>query len=250
SLWSKRSGFSPVVRPDGLATGGVVTAAISGSNDVVDVAALTAYVGGTLQTVAGQADVSITRGLTTDTHNITSITVTSGGAVVSVSGTDGTAFTETRGSAGGPPYIPTTSVEIAQVRTTSVTAAPITASEIFQVVGVHQERTDFPIYEIDYLNGRVEFSAALAAIHTGDAIKKVYASYAEPIFTDVTKSADFTPSENSYSLNSTQIYGTTLGSTSSTLNQASFTAYLEDGVTDNLIALKGESLWFRFYPDR
>jgi hypothetical protein len=250
SLWSKRSGFAPVVRPDGLATGGAVSVAVSGSNNVVDVAALTAYVGGALQTIAGQTDVSITRGLTTDTHNITSITVTSAGTVVAVSGTDGTSFSETRGADGGPPYIATTSIEIAQIRTTSVAAAPVAASEIFQVVGVHQERTDFPLYEIDYLNGNVEFSAALSPIHTGDAIKKVFASYAEPIFTDVAKSSDFTPSENSFSLNSTQIYGTTLGSTSSTLNQASFTAYLDDGVTDNLVSLKGESLWFRFYPDR
>lgn len=250
SLWSKRSGFAPVVRPDGLATGGVASVAASGSNDVIDVAALTAYVGGDLKTIAGQTDISITRGLTTDTHCITSITVTSAGAVVAIAGTDGTSFSETRGGTGGPPFIPTTSIEIAQVRTTSIASAPIQASEIFQVVGVHQERTDFPIYDIDYLNGNVEFSAALAPIHTGSAIKKVYASYAEPIFTDVARSSDFTPSENSYSLNSTQIYGTTIGSTSSTLNQASFTAYLDDGVTDNLVNLKGESLWFRFYPDR
>ena len=44
--------------------------------------------------------------------------------------------------------------------------------------------------------------------------------------------------------------GTTLGSTSSTLNQGTFTAFLEDGVTDPLVTLKGQTLWFRFYPDR
>lgn len=250
TLLSKRSGFAPDVRPDGLATGGAVTVAASGSNNVVDVAALTAYVGGVLQTVGAQTDVTITRGLSSDTHNITSITVTDAGAVVAVSGTDSTAFSETRGAAGGPPFIPTTSIEIAQIRTSSVAAAAVASSEIFQTVGVHQERTDFPIYEIDYLNGNIEFAAAIAAIHTGNLPKKVFASYAEPIFTDISKAVDFTPSENSHSVNSTQIYGTTLGSVSSSLSQASFSAYLEDGITDPLISLKNESLWFRFYPDR
>ena len=52
------------------------------------------------------------------------------------------------------------------------------------------------------------------------------------------------------SVSSTQIYGTTLGSSSSTLGQGSFTAYLQDGVTDGLVGLKNQILWFRFYPDR
>ena len=51
-------------------------------------------------------------------------------------------------------------------------------------------------------------------------------------------------------MNSTQIYGQTLGSTATTLNQGSFTAYMEDGVTDGLVVLKDEILWFKFYPDR
>lgn len=250
SLWSKRSGFEPVVNPDGLATGGSVDVAVSGSDDVVDVSALTAYVGGALKTVGAQTDVSITRGISTDTHNITSITVTSVGTVVAVSGTDGTSFTETRGVAGGPPYIAATSIEIAQVRTTSVSSAPIDASEIFQTVGIHQERTDAPIYTIDYLEGKIEFGSALNKIHTGDLPKGVYASYAEPIFTMIQLSDNFVPSETTHSVNSTQIYGTTLGSTSSTLNQATFTAYLNDGITDDLVKVKNEDLWFRFYQDR
>lgn len=250
ALWSKRSGFEPVVRPDGLATGGIASVAATGNDDEIDLAALTAYVGGSLKTVSGQAGLTAERGATTNTNRITSITVTGAGSVVMVAGTASTSFSEVRGAAGGPAYIPVGSIEVGQVRTTSITPGPIAANEIFQVVGIHQERTDFPIFEIDYLTGKVVFSAALSAIHTGDAVKGVHASYAEPIFTDVVRSSDFTPSENSYSLNSTQIYGTTIGSTSSTLNQASFTAYLNDGITDSLVSLKGESLWFKFYPDR
>ena len=250
SLWSKRSGFSPVVRPDGVATGGVASVAVSGGDDMVDLTALTAYIGGALKTVNAQTDLVALRGATTNTHRITSITVTTAGSVVMVAGTASTAFSETRGAAGGPAYIPVGSIEVAQIRLTSTTAAPVTASEIFQTVGLHLERTDYPIYDIDYLNGNVTFNAAIAQIHTGDVAKGVFASYAEPIFTNIQKSSDFVPSENSHSVNSTQIYGTTIGSTSTSLSQASFTAYLEDGVTDSLVTLKNESLWFKFYPDR
>ena len=47
-----------------------------------------------------------------------------------------------------------------------------------------------------------------------------------------------------------EVYGTTLGATSSTLGQGRFTAYLNNGVADALVTLKNETLWFKFYPDR
>ena len=249
-LFSKKSGYAPDVRPNGLITGGAVIPAVSGTNDKVDVAALTVYLAGVKTAVAAATDVSVTRGLTTDTHNITSITVTSVGAIAAVAGTDGTAFVETRGGAGGPPYIPVGSVEIAQVRTTSVTAAAVADAEIFTVVGLHQERYDYPIFDIDYGTGKVVFNSALPKIHTGDLPKRVYASYAEPIFSDISLASDFVPAETSHSVSSTQVYGSTLGSSSSSLGQASFTAYLNDGIGDALVSLKNEILWFKFYPDR
>ena len=250
TLFSKKSGYAPDVRPNGLITGGGVIPAVSGTNDLVDVAALTCYLAGVKTTVAADTDVAITRGVSTDTHNITSITVNSSGAIAAVSGTDGTAFSETRGAAGGPPLIPVGSIEIAQVRTTSVTAAPITEAEIFAVVGLHQERYDYPIFDVKYAEAQVEFASALPLIHTGGVPKKVYASYADPIFSDISLASDFTPAETSHSVSSTQVYGGTLGSSSSSLGQASFTAYLGDGIGDALVTLKNETLWFKFYPDR
>lgn len=249
--WSQRSGYTPVVRPDGLITGGVITPAASGTNDKVDVAAGTGYIGGALVSWAAAADVSITRGLTTDTHMITSITVTDAGAVAAVSGTDNTAFSDTRAAAGGPPLIPVTSIEIGQVRVTSVAAAKVAAAEVAQVPGTHQERYDTPIMvtEDDYL-GRVTFVTALPKIHTGAVPKKVMASYATPSFADVPKGLDFVPPEVTYSVGSTQYYGGTEGSVTSSLGQGSFTAMLDNGITDPLIGLWGENLWFRFYPDR
>lgn len=248
TLWSRRSGFAPVVRPNGLLTGGVITPHAS-DNDKVNVAALTLNLNGVVTTVnAGTA--TITRGVSSDTHSITSITINSSGSIAAVAGTDGTAFSETRGAAGGPPLIAVDSVEIGQVRTTSVSAGLVTAAEVFQVVGTHQERADFPLFNINYGSGSVTFLSALPEIHTGPVPKRVYASYAAPIFSDVQLASDFVPPETTHSVTSTQVYGTTLGSSSSTLNQGTFTAYLQNGVSDALVSLKNQELWFRFYPDR
>jgi len=255
SFWSQRSGYTPVIRPDGLITGGVVTAAAAGGNNNVDVSAATCYIAGELVSVSADTDVAITRP-SSAVAKVNSITLTSAGAVAVVAGDDGatTTFSETRAAAGGPPLIPTTSIEIAQVRVTSSSDAAISASEIFSVIGTHTERYDYPLYDIDYGDGAnnagITFTAALPSIHTGPTTKNVYASYADPIFSDVQKSSDFVPPENSHTVNSTQIYGRTLGSTSTTLNQGSFTAYLESGVSDPLVSLKDETLWFKFYPDR
>jgi hypothetical protein len=147
---SRVSGFAPTLAPYGLKTGGVVTP--GSSNDEVDVAALTVVAPGMtgadadgVVAVSAASGISVSRGLTTDTHRITSITVNSSGAVVAVAGVDNTAFSEVRGADGGPPYIPVGSVEIAQVRLTSITAAIVTSGEIYQVPGLHLERSDYPL---------------------------------------------------------------------------------------------------------
>jgi hypothetical protein len=247
TLWSGRSGYAPVVRPNGLLTGGVVTT--HASNDTVTVAALTCNLAGVV-TAVGAGTATVTRGVSSDTHNITSITINSSGAIAAVAGTDGTAFSETRAANGGPPLIPVGSIEIGQVRTTSVTAAVVGAAEIYQVPNLHLERADFPLWDVNYGAGKVTFLAALPEIHTGAVPKKVYASYASPIFADIALASDFVPPETSHSVSSTQVYGTTLGATSSTLGQGSFTAYLTDGISDALVALKNSTLWFKFFADR
>lgn len=251
SLWSKRSGYAPVVLPNGLLTGGAVTPATAATNNTVDVAALTLNLNGVVTSVAAVSATSITRPATA-VSKVNSITVNSSGSVAVVAGTDGstTAFSETRGAAGGPPLIAVDSVEIAQVRVTSNTAAVITSAQIFSVVGTHTERADYPLFDINYSAGSVTFLAALPEIHTGTLPKRVYASFAAPIFSDVQLASDFVPPETTHSLTSTQVYGTTLGSTASTLNQGSFTAYLQDGVADGLVQLKNQDLWFKFFPDR
>lgn len=248
TLWSQRAGYAPVVMPNGVLTGLAVS--VHASNDTVTVAAGTCNLNGVVTSVSAGTGV-ITRPAT-NVAKVCSITINSSGSIAVVAGTDGgsTTFSETRAAAGGPPLIPTTSIEIAQVRVTASSAAVITAAQIFQVVGTHRERADYPLYDINYDEGSVTFLSALPEIHTGTVPKGVYASYASPIFSDVALASDFVPPETSHSVSSTQVYGTTLGSTSSTLGQGSFTAYLQDGVSDGLVTLKNEILWFKFYPDR
>ena len=253
-LWSGKEGFDVDVRPNGLITGGAVTPA--SSNDAVDVAALTCYLAGEKTSVSASSGFSITRPAS-DMAQINSITVDSTGAIAEVTGTEGTdqTFSENRGEAGGPPWIPTDSIEIAQVRMTTSAAATLTDSQIKQVVGLHRERYDTPVWEVNYLKAQVEFISALPVIHSDDSgsttkTKAIHAAYYEPEFADVPKSANFVPPENSHSVNSTQIYGMTLGSTSSSLGQGSFTAYLRNGLNDNLVLEKNSTLWFKFFPDR
>ena len=248
ALWSQRSGYAPMIRPNGLLTGGAV--GTHATDNTVTVAAMTLNLNGVVAAVNAAAP-TITRPATA-VAKVCSVTVNASAAVAVVAGTDGatTAFSETRGAAGGPPLIPVDSVEIAQVRMTTSAAGKVAATEIYQVVGLHTERADFPLYTVAYDLGSVSFLSALDAIHTGPAPKKVHASYAAPIFADVALASDFVPPETTHSVSSTPIYGTTLGSASSTLGQGAFTAYLNDGVSDALVALKNQILWFKFFPDR
>lgn len=254
--WSSAAGYEYTVAPYGLVTGGTITP--SASNDKVDVAALTACMPGAtgassttgLLSVGAATDITITRGLTTDTHCITSITVDATGAIAAVAGTDHTAFSDTRGAAGGPPFIPVGSIEIGQVRTTSVTAAVVSAGEIYQVVGTHQERYDYPVWSENPIAGTITFAAALPLIHTGSVAKKVYARVATPLFAEIPRAKDWKPAETTNSVSSEQYYDGAVGSVSSSLGQASFTVSLNDGVTDALLAKKGQTLLFMFLPDK
>lgn len=255
--WSSVAGYEYVVAPYGLMTGGAVTAA--SANNEVDVAALTAMMPGATGaspatgslTVAAATGVSITRGAASNTHTVTAITVTSAGAIAAVAGTAGTSFSSTRGAAGGPPFIPVGSIEIAHVSTSSAAAAPVAAGEISQVVGVSQERSAFPVMgNVDAIRGKVEFASSLPPIHTGGVPKLVYARVATPVFAEIGPAKDWVPAEASSSVSSDDYYEGPRNSVSSSVGQASFTAVLQDGVTDAILSLDGENLMFRFKPDR
>ncbi len=260
-VFSGRAGYEPQLRPNGIVTGrNLISVAASGSDDVVDVAAFTAYSQGVLKSVAVAADESVTRPTTNKLIN--SITMTSAGAIAVVAGTEGTEFSDTRGAAGGPPEIPADSVELGQVRLDSATSAAVAAAEIYQVVGTHAERYDYPTFEINNIGlgqaaavaaqtyAHVKFSAALPLSHASGTPKGVYLQCYEPQPADVSDGVDFVAAETSHSVSSTQVYGRSVASSSESIGQGGFTALVSDGVSDLLTQLKNENLTFWFYPDK
>ncbi len=252
---SNAAGAEPVIAPYGLLTGGAITT--HATNNTVTVASLTASMAGVsgadasgvIAVAAGTATVTRPTG---NVAKINSITIDSTGAIATVVGTDGstTAFSETRGAAGGPPLIPVGSIEIGQVRFASSTAAAVQSAEIYAVPGLHLERADYPVYQLDFAAGKVTFATDLPLIHTGSVTKKVYMRGATPLFAPIANTSDWVPAEATYSINSTSTYDGPVGSASSSLGQASFNAIMKDGVTDSVLAQKGKNIWFEFRPDR
>ena len=258
--WSNAPGYEYVVAPYGLMTGGAITPGAVAGN--VAVAAATAMMPGatganaTTGVLSVTAESALTITLNTDDtkpYRIDSVIVTSSGAYDLIEGTVGAAFSETRGAAGGPPYIADGAIEVGQVRRNfshADTNRAVTTAEIYQVVGVSQERYDYPVYAVNAIRGQITFADALPEIHTGDIPKRVYARVATPVFAEIPRAKDWVPAETSNSVNSEQYYDGTLGSFSSSLGQASFTVSLNDGITDALLAKKGNELLFKFMPDK
>jgi hypothetical protein len=260
--WSQVAGYEYVVAPYGLATGGEITP--GASNNKLDIAAATAYMAGVsgasattgLLTVNASVDtVTCTRGSGGNAYIQNAITIDSTGAYAAVAGTATTAFSTTRGANGGPPAIPLGSIEIGHVKFTSTADAAVATTEIFQVVGTNTERYDYPVWAENPIEGKITFASALPVIHgsaaaTATATKKVYIKAATPIFAEISRARDWVPAETSNSVNSEQFYDGPVGSFASSLGQASFTASLNDGVTDALLAKKGSNLLFKFSPDK
>ena len=260
TVFSGKSGCEPVVRPDGIVTGRDVLSPHA-SVDTVTIAGFTCYLAGVLKEIGATSKV-IAKPLTNVAH-VTSITVDSTGAIAVVEGTDGTGatFSEDRGANGGPPYIPVGSIEIGQIRRTSSGGGVIAASEIFQTVGQHVERSDYPVFTVSNLgdglaasvsakkNAYVEFASALPESHTADAVKGVYIQYNAPTFQTLGKVLDFVPCEFSHSVSSKEYYRGSIASVSESIGQGSYTALMNDNIQDLLVTEKNEILTHKFYPD-
>jgi len=257
--WSDEAGFSPVIKPDGALTGLVVTPAISGANDKVDVSAGSLNLAGVVATLTASADNTCLRGADTNICRINSITINSAGAVAVVSGVDGASFSEVRGADGAPPFIPVGSVEIAQIRFSSNTAAPVSGTQIYAVPNRHREMANYPtILTTDFTREKdtiigsagVTLSTAIMRNHTGNTTKKVYAQYYEPEFAEISKAADFQPAAYSMSTSSQPYYGGAIGEVSTALKAGKFKAYLDNGVSDSILGKEGKKIWFKYFVDR
>jgi len=262
TIWSDKNGYEADVRPNGMVAGRNVLS-IHASNDTITIAALTAYSKGTLLELGATTD-TFTRGSGPGKAKIISVTLDCTGTLEIVPAGEGAgaAFSETRNAAGGPPYVPVSSIEIGQIRTTGSTAAPLVAAEILQVAGQHCERYDFPSWS-EFPIGKgsnadssaeqqshIKLTEALDANHVAGTYKDVYVQYYTPQLTEIPKATDFVPAETSHSISSQQYYNGTVGSSGTSLNAGGFTAFLGDGVTDALLAEKDEVVTVKFWPDR
>lgn len=259
TLWSGKSGYTPNIRPNGIVSGRNLLSTHA-SDDYVTVAAFTAYSKGVLNTV-NASSAEVTRATTAENYKVCSITMASNGAIAVVAGTEGATLKTTRATGGGPPLIPVNSVEIGQVITSSATSAAIASTEIFQVVGQHTERYDYPTWQEFNVGlgesaessaekyAHVKFDAVLPLVHTGAISKKTFIQYYAPQFTELTRTMAFRPVEQAHTVSSQEYYRGSIGSVSSSIGQGGFTAMLSDGLTDSLVAEKDNTLTVRFYPD-
>jgi hypothetical protein len=258
-LWSGKSGYEPDVRPNGITSGRNLLSPGT-TVDTVRVAAFTAYSKGTEQSPSATS-VTATRATTAGYYKTTSVTMASDGSVVKVTGTEGAAQSETRNAAGGPPYIPAEDIELGQIRVSGGTAAVITTDEIKQVIGQHTETYDSPTWDENNTgdgesaltsaqkNAYIKFLSAAPLSHTGGIAKGVYVKYYEPVFQEVSKAMDFVPAESSHTVTSTEFYRGAIASVAESVGQGSFTALLNDGLTDSIVGEKNQVITVKQFPD-
>lgn len=253
SYWSEAGVNTISIDPDGVITGLVISA--GASNDTVAITSGNVSLAGIQTVVSANAAFSITRP-STDTHKVSAITVNSAGALTEVEGTEGTSFSETRGSAGAPPYIPVGSILLGYVYMDSQTAAVFTSSEIKQL-GVNRELASSPTYSYDISTGSVTFDGVVNPIHTGDLPKGVYASYA-PIsvpssFTLLQFTDSFKGTEDVYSSTITTYHNNKkLANVTSSPTTCTFNATFERdyGIGSFLEAARGDKRWLYVKPDK
>jgi len=141
-------------------------------------------------------------------------------------------------------------VEIGTVSFASQTPAAVAQTEIQQVPGLSMELVDQPVGKLNYATGRVSYPAALPLSHTGSLPKQTWIVGYSPIFGDLQQTYDYVPVSETYTTSSVDTYDGAVGSQSRSLNQGTFSIFLNDGITDFLIDQAGKSLWVKFFQDR
>jgi hypothetical protein len=260
-LWSNYPGRAPTVLPNGVISGGAVTPAVSGTDDAVDVSSLSCNLNGVQKVgatkIAADTDITITREVT-NAYLKASIVVTNAGAFDVIEGTaHASAFSDTRGADGGPPYIPVDNIEVAQVHLTSTTSAAITTDEIKDVPNVHTELATLPNYIVKFIRvdnqvlqyAGVDFTSALSLIHTGDVAKRVYAEHYTPLFASLQNTRNFDPPRVSGSVSSEAFYDETRSSVSESIGAGSLEFAPTDEVADPFLTQMTYPIWFKYYPD-
>lgn len=159
----------PAVRPDGLQNGCLVEPAISGTDNALDVYPGKAWIGNSLITIAAQNDITVTRP-SAGMKKIVSITINNAGTVDVTDGIEASNFSNSRGVAGGAPYVAVGSVELASVQLDSNTAAPLTRDEIT----FSPEFSHSPAWRLLPYSASIKFAVPLSLIHVGGTAKNVW----------------------------------------------------------------------------
>ena len=256
-LFSMVGDQKPLIRPGGVLTGLEVTPDDAEVNNTVDINAGTAWINGALVTLAAATEGLAVRGTAPNIFKIDSITLTDAAAIAVVEGTGSTEFSEVRGAAGGPPLIPVTSIELAQVRMTTEAAAAIKASEIFKVPNQHRELASYPTYVVQPVGeapyagtARVVFSEALPLIHTGPLTKTVYARYTNPNFVTLPECSEIKLPRDTFSQTEEKTYDGPRAAVSLGRGSGGFSC-LHDGTGTALIMqVKGTQRFLKFFPDK
>jgi hypothetical protein len=246
-LFSLKKGQAPVVRPDGARSGLVITPALAGGNNNVDVAAGAAFVGGKDLAISAATNLAMTRTAAGGTFQITSVVIDNAGVISAVGGTEGSAFSLTRGAAGGPPYVPVDKIEIGQVKLTSNTDAPILASEIDQNV---MERYDIPSFVTVPEEAAIRMLTALDKRHTADVTKGIWVKHYEPVFNDIPEASNWKPVGVKADSKSGRTYDGVFSIGSKGLGEGSFDVLLKGENGEILSSVVNDTRWFRFYPDK
>lgn len=251
-LFSFLKNQAPIVRPDGVRTGLKVKPAVSLVNNDVDVEAGTAFVAGVDLIISAQTNIACTRTPAGGAFQITSIIVDSAGTVTALAGTEGSAFSTTRGAAGGPPYITVDKIELAQVKLTSNTDAVIAASEIDQNV---MERYDIPSYNIvphdtDLAQSIVKMLTALDLRHTANVTKSIWVKHYEPVMNAIPGVSNWKPPEVTGKVQRNITYDGVTAVARSDIGDGSFEVELKGEAGEIMNQLIGGTRWLRFYPDK
>jgi len=246
-LFSLKKGQAPVVRPDGARSGLVITPALAGGNNNVDVAAGAAFVGGKDLAISASLNLAMTRTAAGVTFQINSIVIDNAGVISAVAGTEGAAFSAVRGAAGGPPYVPVDKIEIGQVKLTSNTDAPILASEIDQNV---MERYDIPSFVTVPEEAAIRMLTALPKSHTADVTKGIWVKHYEPVFNDIPEANDWKPVDQKMDSKSGRTYDGVFSIGSKGLGEGSFNVMLKGEAGEIMQSVVNDTRWFRFYPDK
>jgi len=261
--------FDPIVRLDGVVSGLILTA--SSTADAIDYSAGVVNVSGVEVSVSGSTLTSISRPTVDGNVIQNAIVVDGNGTVTAVAGTEG-ATSNTRGAAGGPPYLPLNKVLLGYVILEYVAATGGAVISSTEIDTASKERADIPGYKVLYHDGQdernpngsnygcIEFTSALNTIHnslsdptgaTGTAVtRKVYTSWRSPLFEEIPDCFDVSITESMATITSIAYGDTYEEKATSTPSWSASFSYYWSKVNDIVDVIKNTKRFFKLYPDR